>query len=212
MIIVDTALEAARSGRQADPRRHDRRRLHGAGPDQPDREQHPRGCGWWRSTTATSTGRSPSSSTPARAGRRDHAGALDDAIARGKPVVTEDAMLLARSEQIDVLGRRHRRRRIRRAGDARSVRARQARRADERRARRHDRPDPPGLRRRSTASSCPAATATSPASQMNLVPLGQRPRPDPARDAATSRGSRIATAIRRRRRASPRSGARTRRW
>ncbi len=65
MIIVDNALKAREARRQADPGRHGRGRLHGSGPDQPDREPACPACAWRRSTTASRSARSASISTRA---------------------------------------------------------------------------------------------------------------------------------------------------
>ena len=51
------AARSARARGTPDPGRHDRRRLHGPGPREPDREQRPRDARWWRSTAAAPSGR-----------------------------------------------------------------------------------------------------------------------------------------------------------
>ena len=104
MIIVDNALRAREEGRPADPSRDDRRRLHGAGAGEPDRQQRARhGDGRGSPTAARNA---PSRSTPTRArdavvvGNQD---GFEDAIRRGEPRVTDDAYLLCRSAQVDVV-------------------------------------------------------------------------------------------------------------
>ena len=104
MILVDTALQAREAEGQADPCRHHRRRLHGARPDQSDRQQRAGHAGggdlqpqarrapWMPSVTPDSNRSSPTTqkSSTTRS-------------LRGRVVATEDAMLVARSEHVDVL-------------------------------------------------------------------------------------------------------------
>ena len=79
--------------------------------------------------------------------RRRRSTSLTTPFARTSRSCTEDALLLARSEQIDVLVDVDRLGRVRCACGARGLQARQGRRADERRNRRDDRTDSAGLRR-----------------------------------------------------------------
>ena len=105
MIIVDNALRRARAGRPSDPRRDDRRGVHGPGAREPDRQQRPRN-GDGRPIYGRRLERA--SDVYRYAGRDDaHVataqGELEDAVRAGRPVVTEDAFLVCRSEQIDVV-------------------------------------------------------------------------------------------------------------
>ena len=149
VIIVDTALEGARGRGTPDSRRHCRRRVHGTGADEPDRQQRSRHArrrhleptvGPCRRMPCAMRASSRSEST-----RQD---ALEDAIRAGGAVFTDDPFLLCRSEQVDVICEITGSVEFGAQVGARSVRARQGRRADERRDRRDDRPDPPRLRRR----------------------------------------------------------------
>ena len=64
----------------------------------------PRHERWWRSTTGRSRARSTPFSMPdSSRSAVDTQQAFDQAIENGRPAVTEDAMLLARSPHIDVL-------------------------------------------------------------------------------------------------------------
>ena len=105
MIIVDTALQAREAeGRPIRVAMH-RRRLHGPGTHQPDRQQRPghahgRGLQPPRPERARHVRLCRPRTTPSSPNTQDQ---VEDAIRAGKPVVTEDAFLLARSEQIDVL-------------------------------------------------------------------------------------------------------------
>ena len=107
MILVDSALGAARRRRQsADPGRDDRGGLHGGG-DAPADQHRARGarCGWWRSPTARPRRRSQAYADAGQddAALCDEAAALERAIATGRAAVTEDPMLVATSPQVDVL-------------------------------------------------------------------------------------------------------------
>ena len=148
MIIVDTALEEARAGRQTGHRRHGRCRLHGARHRAADPHARCRACASSRSRTATS--RRPSGLPQAGIDAQR-------AVGRRGGLEQRDRRRTLRGHRRSdgaVPGRRHRgdhrddrRRRVRRAGRARRDPQRQARHPDERRGRRLGRPDPQGLRR-----------------------------------------------------------------
>ena len=183
MMIVDNALKAREEAKSADPRRHPRRRLHGPGPDEPDREQHARHADGGDLQPQVGAGVRACSATPAWTtwslpNRR--ASSTMPRSAR-KPVVDRGCVAARALGAHRRAGRCHRLGRVRRAGRARGVQARQGRRADERRDRCHDRPDPADVCATSTASSFRlrrrrAGRADEP------LPLGQGSRPDAARD------------------------------
>ena len=213
MWIVDTRVEGPREAESAYPGGHRRRRLHGPGPDQPDRAQHSLACGWWRYPT----GRVERAVEVFRyAGCEDVVVAetqreFDDAAFRLQPVVDRGCDAPRAVGAYRRARRCHRFGRVRRACGAGGIQARQGRRADERRARCHHRADPADICRSAWRDSDRlrgrrAGCADEP------VPLGEGARPDAARCSATSRGCRIPTAIRRRSRASPSAGGRIRRW
>ncbi len=107
MIIVDNAAESARGGREADPRRHGRRRLHGPGPDEPDRQQRARHAHGRDLQPASPSGRSRSTATPGleRRRRRVDPGRSSTTAIRARHAGRDrgpDAALPRRSE-IDVL-------------------------------------------------------------------------------------------------------------
>ena len=106
MIIVDTALKAARS--KARPIRvgHDRRRLHGPGPDEPDRQQRP---GMRLAAIYNRKLRARARRLRLRRAASDTVVATTQAAGRrrgppGRPVVDRGRLpALSRSQQIDVL-------------------------------------------------------------------------------------------------------------
>ena len=67
MILVDTALRAPRGRGPPDPRRPDRRRLHGPGPREPDRPQRPRNAGGRHLRPPARAGARESATTPSSA-------------------------------------------------------------------------------------------------------------------------------------------------
>ena len=210
------ARPARRRRQAADPRRHDRRGLHGLGRGAAD--QHRATADAIRIVAIAN--RTPSKAVaglrrpPARTTRSicDSAPALARAIEAGRPAVTEDPMLVATSPHVDVRARGDRRRRggarprslaaiehgkhvvlmnAELDGTARPApegQGRQGRRRLHRRRRR------PARRRAATSGASSRASASARCS------------------AATSRACRTPTATRRPRRPSPSSGARSRTW
>ena len=104
MIIVDTALQAREAAGQPI-----RVGMLGAGfmaRGLPTRSStRIPACAWWPSITAASSARSRSIPTPAstRVAGAARSASSTTRSANGRPVVTDDAMLLARSPQIDVI-------------------------------------------------------------------------------------------------------------
>ena len=148
MIIVDNALAGARGRGTADPRRDDRRRFHGPGAREPDRQQRA-GHG------AGGDLRSPAETAlPTSTATRDSKNvveAIGGERVRGRhpcrPPGRRPTTLSALPVRADRrAGRRDRLGRVRRRVVLEAFEHGKSRGSDERGARRDDRPDPPGLR------------------------------------------------------------------
>ena len=214
MIIVDTALAQRASDGNPITRRHDRRRVHGAGrrasgrdglprdPDRRDRQSH---TAKRRVRPMRRRGRPMLSN----AGRKPRW--LAAALREGRAAVTTDPCCLPRRKGIDVL--------LEVTGaieDAlpailAGIEQPQAHRPDECRARRHGRPDPQGQggsrgRRLHQCRRRPARRHDEP------LPVREGDRRAARCSAATSRVFTIPTGHRRRRRSSPSAGASVRAW
>ena len=164
MIIVDNCIESPGSGRPADSCCQHRRRLHGPGTDESDRQQRPGNAHGGGVQPPRPTSARYVRLRRARRRRRGHhagpgGGCHPRRQAGGHRRCLPAGALRAdrRAGGCDRLGR------VRRPCRPRSVPARQRRRADERRNRCHHRPDSADLCREVRASSCRRATATSPA-------------------------------------------------
>ena len=167
MIIVDTALERARAGRQADPRRPWSAPASWAAGSRSRSRRRRRAWSSSRSRTAHRRRGARGLRAGGRRGRRARSTSreeLEQAIAAGRPAITDDAAAARRRPRGSTRSSRSRAR----SSSARSValrgdRARQARGPDERGARRHGRPDPEEPTPTAPASSTRTPTATSPA-------------------------------------------------